>query len=149
MGVAVKDGAKVPDISTVAAFKAALTSAASVAYTDPKSGATSGTYFDGLLDKLGIAGEVRPKAKLLAGGYVAELVAKGEAELAVHQISEIVPVKGVRLVGPLPAEIQLTTVYSGGIAAAPKELAAAIALLTYLAGPAAEPALKAQGMEKP
>ena len=123
--------------------------AKSVAFTDPKAGGTSGIYFDGLLEKLGIADQVRPKAKLQPGGYVAELVAKGEAELAVHQISEIVPVKGVTLVGPLPAAIQLTTVYSGSVAAAPKDMAAALALMAFLSGPQAEAALKAQGMEKP
>jgi molybdate transport system substrate-binding protein len=149
MGVAVKEGAKAPDISTVEAFKSALLAAKSVAYIDPKAGGTSGIYFDKLLEKLGIAEQVRPKAKLLSGGYVADLVAKGEAEIAVHQISEIVPVKGVTLVGPLPKDVQNITVYAAGIAAAPKDMAAAIALMAFLAGSQAEAVLKVQGMEKP
>jgi molybdate transport system substrate-binding protein len=149
MGVAVKEGTKAPDISTVEAFKVTLLAAKSVAYSDPKAGGTSGIYFDGLLEKLGIADQVRPKAKLMPGGYVAELVAKGEVELAVHQISEIVPVKGVTLIGPLPKDIQNTTIYAGGIATAPKDMAAALALMAFLTGSQAEAVLKAQGMEKP
>ena len=105
IGVAVKEGAPLPDIKTVEAFKRTLLAAKSVAYIDPKAGGSSGIYFDGLLARLGIADEVRPKAKLKQGGHVADLVASGEAELGVHQISEILPVKGVVLVGPLPAEV--------------------------------------------
>ena len=149
IGVAVKEGAALPDIATVEAFKRALLAAKSVAYIDPKGGGSSGIYFDGLLDRLGIAGEIRPKAKLKPGGYVAELVASGEAEVAVHQISEIVPVKGVVLVGPLPAEIQSVTTYAAAIGAEAKHMAAAKALIDRIAGPAAAPVLKAKGMDKP
>jgi molybdate transport system substrate-binding protein len=149
MGVAVKEGAPVPDVGTVDAFKRMLLAAKSVAYIDPKAGGSSGIYFDKLLDRLGIADEIRAKAKLKAGGYVAELVANGEAEIAIHQISEIVPVKGVTLAGPLPAEIQNSTVYAGGIAAAAKDAAAAKALVAFLAGPATDAVLKSKGMQKP
>jgi molybdate transport system substrate-binding protein len=149
MGVAIKEGAPAPDIGTVDAFKRTLLAAKSVAYIDPKAGGSSGIYFDKLLDRLGIADQVRPKAKLKAGGYVAELVANGEAEIAIHQISEIMPVKGVTLAGPLPAEIQNSTVYAGGIGAAAKDGAAAKALLAFLAGPAIDPILKSKGMQKP
>jgi molybdate transport system substrate-binding protein len=149
MGVAVKEGAPVPDIASVEAFKAALIAAKSVAYIDPKAGGSSGIYFDGLIDRLGIGETVRAKARLKAGGHVADLVASGEAELAVHQISEILPVKGVRLVGPLPAPIQNTTLYAAGLAASAQEPAAAKALLDYLAGPPAAAVLSAKGMEKP
>ncbi len=149
MGVGVKEGAAVPDIRSVDAFKRALLEAKSVAYIDPKAGGSSGIYFDKLIDRLGIGEQVRAKAKLKQGGYVAELVASGEAELAVHQISEIVPVKGVKLVGPLPAEVQNTTTYSAGLGASAKEGAAAKALIEHLAGPASAPVLMAKGMEKP
>lgn len=149
MGVAVKEGAPVPDVGTVDAFKRALLGAKSVAYIDPKAGGSSGIYFDKLLDRLGIGDQVRAKAKLKAGGYVAELVASGEAEIAIHQISEIVPVKGVTLAGPLPAEIQNTTVYAGGIASNAKDGAAAKALVAFLAGPATDLVLKGKGMQKP
>src|SRR5215831_18438614 len=121
VGVVVKDGTPKPDVGSVAAFKQALLAAKSVAYIDPAAGGSSGIYVAGLLDKLGIAGEVKPKAKLIPGGAVAEHVAKGEAELGIHQISEILPVKGVTLVGPLPAEIQNYTVYAAGLGAQAKE----------------------------
>jgi len=147
VGVVVKDGTPKPDISSVAAFKQALLAAKSVAYIDPAAGGSSGIYVAGLLDKLGIAGEVKPKAKLIPGGAVAEHVAKGEAELGIHQISEILPVKGVTLVGPLPAEIQNYTVYAAGISAHAKESDAAKALLKTLTSPAAAEVLKSKGME--
>ena len=110
---------------------------------------SSGIYFDKLLDRLGIGDQVRPKAKLKQGGYVAELVASGEAEVAIHQISEIVPVKGAVLVGPLPADVQNFTTYSAGLGAAARDAAAAKALIQFIAGPASAPILKAKGMEKP
>jgi len=147
VGVVVKDGTPKPDISSVASFKQALLAAKSVAYIDPAAGGSSGIYVAGLLDKLGIAGEVKPKAKLIPGGAVAEHVAKGEAELGIHQISEILPVKGVTLVGPLPAEIQNYTVYAAGVGAHAKESDAAKALLKALTSPAAAEVLKSKGME--
>src|SRR5438270_525544 len=101
------------------------------------AGGSSGIYVAGLLDKLGIAAEVKPKAKLIPGGSVAEHIARGEAELGIHQISEILPVKGVVLVGPLPAEIQNYTVYAAAIGAQAKESDAAKALLKTLTSPAA------------
>jgi molybdate transport system substrate-binding protein len=147
VGVMVKAGAPAPDISTVEAFKRALIAAKSVAYIDPASGGSSGIYVSGLLDKLGIADQVKPKAKLKQGGYVADLIVKGEAELGIHQISEIVPVKEVTLVGPLPAEIQNYTVYAAGLGANAKDSEAAKALIKALTGPAAADVLKSKGME--
>jgi molybdate transport system substrate-binding protein len=117
MGVGVRAGSPTPDISTVDAFKRALLEAKSIVYVDPASGATSGTHFAAVLQKLGIADAVKPKTRLVPGGYPAELVAKGEVELVVHQISEIVPVNGVTLVGPLPKEVQKITTYSAGLPA--------------------------------
>ena len=149
VGVVVKEGAPSPDISSVDAFKRALLTAKSVAYIDPASGGSSGIYLAGLFDKLGIAAEIKPKAKLKKGGYVAELIANGEAELGLHQISEILPVKGVKLVGPLPAEIQNYTTYAVAVGADAKQPDAARALIKLLTGPAAESVLKARGMERP
>src|SRR5215470_9285011 len=149
IGVVVKEGAAAPDITTVDAFKRMLVAAKSVAYIDPNSGGSSGIYFDKLLDRLGIGDQVRPKAKLKWGGYVAELVASGEAEIGVHQMSEIVTVKGVVLVGPLPPEIQNATIYSAGIGTGAKDAPAAKALIEFLAGPASDAILKAKGMERP
>jgi molybdate transport system substrate-binding protein len=117
VGVAVKEGAPKPDLGSVDAFKRALLAAKTVAYIDPASGGSSGIYVAGLLKKLGIAEEIKPKERLQAGGYVAEKVANGEAEIAIHQISEILPVKGATLAGPLPEEIQNYTVYAAGLSA--------------------------------
>jgi molybdate transport system substrate-binding protein len=147
IGVVVKEGAPKPDVGSLAAFKQALLAAKSVAYIDPAAGGSSGIYVAGLLDKLGIAAEVKPKAKLIPGGAVAEHVARGEAELGIHQISEILPVKGVTLVGPLPADIQNYTVYAAALGAQAKESDAAKALLKALSGPAAAEVLKSKGME--
>ncbi len=149
IGVAVKSGAAKPDISTVAAFKSALLASKGVAYIDPKAGGSSGIYFDKLLDTLGIATDVRGKAKLKQGGYVAEAVANGEADIAVHQISEILPVGGVTLVGPLPAEIQNYTTYTAGMGAAAADTSAATALLVYLRSDATKAVLKAKGLDLP
>jgi molybdate transport system substrate-binding protein len=147
IGVVVKEGAPKPDIATVEAFKNALLAAKSVAYIDPASGGSSGIYVDKLLERLGIADQVRPKAKLKKGGYVADLIVSGEAELGVHQISEIVPVKGAVLVGPLPKEIQNTTTYAAGLSAAAQNKDAAQALIKTFSGPAAASVFKAKGME--
>lgn len=149
VGVMVRAGAPKPDISTVEAFKQALLSARSVAYIDPASGGSSGIYVDRLLQRLGVAEQVRAKARLKQGGYVADLIKSGEAELGIHQISEIIPVKEVELVGPLPAEIQNYTTYAAGISSGSKEPEAARALIEALAGPAAAGVLKEKGMERP
>jgi molybdate transport system substrate-binding protein len=147
VGVMVKDGAPKPDIGSVDAFKQALLAAKSVAYIDPASGGSSGIYVAKLLDQLGIADQIKPKAKLKQGGYVADLIVSGEAELGVHQISEIVPVKGVTLVGPLPKEIQNYTTYAAGISAAPGDAEGAKALVKFLTGPRTGELLKQKGME--
>lgn len=149
MGVGVLENAPSPDISTVDAFRKALLASRAVAYIDPKAGGTSGRHFAGVLEKLGIAGQVNPKAVLVPGGYAAERVAKGEADLVVHQISEILPVKGVKLVGQLPAELQLWTTYTAGIMAGTKNEEAVRAMLRYLTGPAGRKAFADRGMEAP
>jgi molybdate transport system substrate-binding protein len=147
IGVAVKADAPLPDISSVEAFKRTLLAAKSVAYIDPAAGGSSGIYVGKLLERLGIAAEVNAKAKLIHGGAVADHIANGEAEIGIHQISEILPVKGAVLVGPLPAEIQNFTVYSAGVGTAANDGAAARALVIFLAGPRAGPIIKAKGME--
>ena len=135
MGVAVREGAPVPDISTPEAFRQTLLSAKSLTYVDPAQGATSGVHFAGVLQRLGIAEAVKGKTRLVAGGYPAELVAKGEAELVAHQISEIIPVKGVTLVGPLPKDLQKITTYSAGLAARSAVADAARAFVAFLSQP--------------
>jgi molybdate transport system substrate-binding protein len=154
VGVVVKAGAPLPDISSVDAFKRTLMAAKSVAYIDPAAGGSSGIYVGKLLERLGIAKEVNAKAKLIHGGAVADHIADGEAEIGIHQISEILAVKGAVLVGPLPADIQNFTVYSAGVGTAAKDgakdAASALvkfALVKFLAGPHAGPIIKAKGME--
>ena len=105
-GVVVKEGAPVPDISTPAALKDALLKARSVSYSDPAAGGSSGTYFAGVLQKLGIADQVNKTAVLGKRGFeVAEAVADGRAEIGTTFISEALTVKGVKVVGPLPGEL--------------------------------------------
>lgn len=149
VGVVVKEGAPRPDISNVEAFKQALLNAKSVAYTDPSSGASSGIYVQGMIEKLGLAEAIKPKAKLKRGGYVADLIASGEAELGLHQISEILPVKGTVLVGPLPAELQNYTTYAVGLSATAGDVNAAKAFIEILRGPAGTAVLREKGMERP
>ena len=116
VGVGVREGAPKPDISTPDAFKQAILGAKSIVYVDPAQGATSGIHFAGVLQRLGIADAVKSKTILWPGGYAAEAVQKGQADLVVHQISEILPVKGVTLVGPLPGDLQKITIYAAGLA---------------------------------
>lgn len=136
MGVGVRDGAPRPDIATSDAFKATLLRAKSLVYVDPAQGATSGMHFKSVLERLGIAEAVKGKTQLVPGGYPAEKVASGEAETVVHQISEILPVKGVVLVGPLPPDLQKVTVYSAGLAARSASPETARAFIAFLTRPA-------------
>jgi molybdate transport system substrate-binding protein len=147
VGVVVKEGAPRPDISSVDAFKRALVAAKSVAYIDPQAGGSSGIYVAGLLDRLGIAAEVKPKAVLVHGGAVADHVAKGEAELGIHQISEILPVKGITLVGALPKEIQNYTIYAAGVSATSANAEVVRALIRSFGDARAVAAMKEKGME--
>ncbi|MGI4777608.1 MAG: substrate-binding domain-containing protein [Janthinobacterium lividum] len=147
IGVAVKAGSPKPRLDTVADFRQALLDARKVAYIDPAAGGSSGIYVDGLFQRLGIADAIRAKAVLVPGGLVAERLVTGEADLAVHQISEILPVAGVELVGPLPAEIQNETTYAGAIAGDTAHAATARSLLAAMAGPEAAGVLASKGMK--
>ena len=147
IGVAVKEGAPLPDIATPEAFKRTLLAVKSLVYVDPGRGATSGIHFASVLQRLGIAEAVKDKTLLWPGGFAAEAVAKGQAELCVHQISEILPVAGVTLVGPLPKEFQKITTYSGGVTARSEHADAARALLAFLARPAFKAKFAAAGLD--
>jgi molybdate transport system substrate-binding protein len=149
IGVVMKESAPRPDIGTVEAFKRTLLAAKSVAYIDPEAGGSSGIYVGKLLQRLGIADAVNAKAVLVQGGAVASHVVDGEAEIGIHQISEILAVEGAVLVGPLPAEIQNFTVYSTGVSVAAKHSATANEFVKFLTGPHALPIIKAKGMEPP
>jgi len=147
IGVAVREGAPKPDIATTEAFKQALLATKSLVYQDPARGATSGIYFAGVLQRLGIADAVKDKTVLWQGGYAAEALVTGKAELCVHQISEIIPVKGVVLVGPLPKELQKITTYSGGVASKATNPEVARAFMAFLTRPSVKPKLAAAGLD--
>ena len=144
VGIAVRAGAPHPDISTVAAFTAAMLAARSLALS--RAGA-SGLYFAGLLQRLGIADEVNAKATVIPSGYTGELVARGEAEIAVQQISELMVVPGIDIVGPLPPGIEGISVFSAGIFAASHAHAQAEAFLAALNGPGMAALYLGKGLE--
>ncbi|MBL8383121.1 MAG: substrate-binding domain-containing protein [Burkholderiales bacterium] len=133
IGVAVGATARAPDISTAAAFRQALVDARSIVMIDPARG-TSGKHLVEVYQRLGLTELLKPKMRYGAGGYIVEPVGRGEVELGLHQISEILPVKGVRLVGPLPEELQKWTVYVGAITPSTASAQAARELIAYLSG---------------
>jgi molybdate transport system substrate-binding protein len=148
IGVAVHESAPAPDISTVEALKRTLLAAKSVVYIDPKVG-TSGKHVAEILRRLGIAEQVNRKATFGQGGTITEPVGRGEIELGIHQISEILPVKGVKLAGPLPAELQKYTVYVAvPVTQSPRQQAVSD-LIRHLTGPAARERLAQAGYTAP
>ena len=147
VGVAVREGAPKPDVSTVDAFKRAVLEAKSIVYLDPASGATSGIHVAQVLQQLGLTDAVKDKVVLWKGGYAAEAVASGKADLCLHQISEILPVKGVTLVGPMPAEINKVTVYTSSLLTGAPTPDAGRAFLAYLARPEFRPKFAAAGLD--
>ena len=147
IGIGVRRGAPKPDISSADAFGRALIAAKTVAYTDPAAGGASGTYLAGLLDKMGIADKI--ETRLAAGGpdgLVGTIVARGDAEIGLHQIPELIAA-GVDVVGALPAEIQKATVYAAGIPAKAQHADASRAVIAFLSTPTVAAAVKAQGMD--
>ncbi len=153
IGLAVKKGAPKPDISSVEAFKKTLLNAKSVAYADPASGATSGSYLAQAFEKLGIAAELKPKTRLVSGTptlgpRVAEEVARGEAEIGLQPIGELMEVAGVDVVGPLPSDLQSPDmVYVAGSPFVSEQPIAAKALIDFLADPRAAAVYKAKGLQ--
>ena len=144
IGVAVKAGAPRPEIGTVEALKRSLLAAKSIAYSD----SASGVYLENeLFPRLGIAAQLKGKSKRIDGSAVGEVVARGEAEIGFQQISELKPVKGIDIIGPLPAGAQKVTVFAAGIVAKSKQPEAARALIQWLASPAADAAISKSGLE--
>jgi molybdate transport system substrate-binding protein len=147
VALAARDGAAKPDISTVEAFKLTMLTARSIVYSDPAKGGLSGIVAARTMERLGIDGEMKSRTILVPGAETTGMVARGEAELGIAQASEIVPVKGVQLVGPLPGELATMTVFTGGVGADSPSATAAKALIDFLRGPDAAAALKAKGFE--
>lgn len=147
-GVAIRDGAPKPDISTPEAFKRALLSAKAVSYTDPKGGGSSGVFFAGVLDRLGIADQVNRNAVLKKRGYeVGHALANGEADIGTTFISELLTVKGITVVGPMPGELDNPNTYTGAIMAGSAQREPAGALLAALSDPASRVRWTAAGLE--
>ncbi len=145
IGIAVRAGAPKPDISTVAAFKQAILAAKSIAFS--RLGA-SGVHFAEVIERLGIADEIRRKA-MISDAYMGEIVARGEAEIAVQQISELMPVAGIDIVGPLPGELQKISVFAAAIFTAAKNPAGGAKLVSFLAEPRLAPILERKGLSPP
>jgi len=144
VGVGVRAGAPKPDISTTEAFKKTLLAAKSIGY----STGPSGVYVTGLFQRLGIADQIKPKLKQTPTGiFVGSIVASGEAEIGVQQVSEMSHFAGVDYVGPLPADIQQITTFSSGIQVGAKQVDAANAWVKFLTAPSAAPAFKSKGLE--
>jgi molybdate transport system substrate-binding protein len=144
VGVGVRGGAPKPDISTTEAFTKTLLAAKSIGY----STGPSGNYVIGLFDRLGIADQIKPKLKQTSTGvFVGTIVANGEVEIGIQQVSELSHYPGVDYVGPLPADIQKMTIFSSGIAAGAKKPEAARALVKFITSPDGAKAFKKRGME--
>jgi molybdate transport system substrate-binding protein len=144
IGMAVRAGARKPDISTVEALKRTLLQAKSIAYSSSASGVYLSTE---LFPRLGIAGEIAGRTQRIESERVGTVVARGDAEIGFQQISELIPVPGIDYVGPLPPEVQRVTVFSAGVAAGAKAPDDARAFIGFLASPAAAPAITRSGME--
>ena len=144
IGVSVKAGAPKPDISSPEALKRALLAAKTIAYSDSASGVYISTD---MFRKLGIEEEMKGKARQIPATPVGEIVARGEAELGFQQISELKPVAGIDIVGPLPAELQKITVFAAGIATVSKEPEAGKALIKFLGSPEARAEIVNSGLD--
>lgn len=146
IGVAVRSGLAKPDVSTSEKFKSVLLAAKSIVI----SSGPSGVYLLELMEKQGILGTLRPRIKQLASGQpVGEALARGDGDLGFQQVSELLHVSGVTYVGPLPADIQKVTIFSGGIPKTAKDAAVAREFLTFLKNPRNVAVLKKAGLELP
>jgi molybdate transport system substrate-binding protein len=143
VGIAVKTGAPRPDISTAEAFKNAMINAKSIGYSQGGSGLIAAQ----VMEKLGIADQLKPKTKFINGLPVAEVVAKGEVEIGLQQINVIIPVEGADYIGPLPKELQDTVRFSGGVLTVSRQKELARAFLNFIASADAGPLLRRSAME--
>jgi molybdate transport system substrate-binding protein len=147
VAIGVRAGAPQPDISTAEKLKTALLAAKSISYADPAKGGASGVYFAKVIDRLGIADQMKSKTVLVPNAQAGELVAKGEVEMGVAQASEIAAVPGTQVVGPLPGDLNSVIVFSVGIGSTSKDRAAAKSLIELLTSPTGADVLKSKGMD--
>lgn len=148
VAIAVKAGASKPDISTPEALKQTLLKAKSISYSEPSAGGASGVYFAKLLDRMGIAEQMKPKTKYPpAGGFSGELLLTGEAELAVQQTPELMHVAGTEIVGQLPGELNVVTQFAAGITADSKYAEAGKALIAMLTSPQSAAVFRIKGLD--
>jgi molybdate transport system substrate-binding protein len=148
VGIAVKAGTPKPDISTPEALRATLLAAKSIAYSEPSAGGVSGVYFAQLLERMGIAEAMKPKTKYPpAGGFSAALLLTGEAELAVQQKPELMHVQGAEIVGLLPGDLNVVTMFAAGIMAGSKNAGTAAELLKMLLRPESRAVFAAKGLD--
>jgi len=145
LGLAVKEGAPLPDVSTPQSFRETLLKARSLAYTDPQTGAASGVAFATMLDDMGLADQVKDKVVLVSGGPVGEVVAEGGAELGVQQVTELLPVKGIALLGSLPPEHQRVTVYRAAVVLGSGKPKLAAAFLNFVTSSDVKPVFAGAG----
>jgi molybdate transport system substrate-binding protein len=150
IGVAVRKGAPKPDISTRAALEQALLAAKAISYSNPAAGGASGVYFGKLLERMGIADRMKAKTKFPpAGGNAAHLLQTGEVDLAIQQKPELMSATGVEVVGLLPGDLNLTTVYAAGIGTGAKDAATAQGFVKFLRTPAAVAVFRGHGLDPP
>src|SRR5262249_38070872 len=148
VAIAVKAGAPKPDISTPEALKQTLLKAKSIAYSAPSAGGASGVYFAKLLERMGIAQQMRPKTKYPpAGGFSGELLLTGEAELAVQQKPELLHVPGVEIVGFLPGDLNMVTEFAAAIMTESKHAESGKALINSLRSPEAAAVFRSKGLD--
>jgi molybdate transport system substrate-binding protein len=144
IGIAIRSGAPKPDISTIDSLRTTLLNAKTIAYSD----SASGVYVSNeLFRRLGIADQVTGKSRMIPAEPVGSVVARGEAEIGFQQISELKPISGIDLVGPLPDEVQKITIFSAGIVTGSKDPETAKSLITFLSSPSAAQAITASGLE--
>jgi molybdate transport system substrate-binding protein len=150
VGIAVKAGAPKPDISTPEALKRTLLTAKSIAYSEPSAGGASGVYFAKLLERMGIAEEMKPKTKYPPpGGFSANLLMTGEAELAVQQKPELLHIAGAEVIGLLPGDLNVVTEFAAAIMAGCKNGEAGTALIKMLQSPEAIVTFQSKGLDTP
>jgi molybdate transport system substrate-binding protein len=150
IGVAVPKGAPKPDLSSVEGFKRALLAAKSIACSKPVGGGQSGVHIAKVFEQFGIAAEMQAKAKYGAGGaggLAGLVVLRGEADIGIQQMAELLAIEGIDVVGPLPAEIQMVTPFVAGIPANASNAQAGRAVIAFLTTPEAKHVLKAKGLD--